>query len=157
VIGYAQANGSSSYHGATASVKKRFSRGLDFQVGYTVGKAIDTASSFGRGVNVLDPLNLALERGRADFDVRQKLVSSIVYQLPKPNSLGPVGKLFGGWQVGAITILQSGPPLTVTCGSAFQPSKDASGNPILDANGRVVSNTGCDFNADGHTGDRLNT
>ena len=29
VIGYAQANGSSSYHGATVSVKKRFTKGLD--------------------------------------------------------------------------------------------------------------------------------
>jgi hypothetical protein len=144
VIGYAQANGNSAYHGATASVKKRFSRGLDFQVGYTLGKAIDTASSFGRGLNVLDPLNLRLERGRADFDVRQKFVSSIVYELPKPGFLGAFGKVFGGWQVGAITILQSGPPLTVTCGTAFN------------LNPTTGVNDGCDFNADGRTGDRLN-
>ncbi len=119
VIGYAQANGNSAYHGATASIKKRFSRGLDFQVGYTIGKAIDTASSFGRGLNIFDPLRLDLNRGRADFDVRHKIASSIVYELPNPNFPGALGTLFKGWQLGAVTILQSGPPLSVTCGASF--------------------------------------
>jgi Carboxypeptidase regulatory-like domain len=148
VIGYAQANGSSSYHGATASIKRRFSQGLDFQVGYTIGKAIDTASSFGRGLNIFDPLNMRLNRGRADFDVRQKLAASIVYDLPKPNYSGFLGKVFEGWQVGAITILQSGPPLSVNCSLAF--------TAVRDASGRVIGNTGCDFNADGRVDDPLN-
>jgi len=148
VIGYAQANGNSSYTGATASVKKRFSQSLDFQAGYTVGKAIDTASSFGRGLNMFDPLNLSLNRGRADFDVRQKLAASLIYEIPLPISSGFLGKVFEGWQLGAVTILQSGPPLGVTCGLPFQPVRDASG--------RIVGNNGCDFNADGRTGDSLN-
>jgi hypothetical protein len=156
VIGYAQANGSSSYHGGTLSVKKRFSKGLDFQAGYTLGKAIDYASSFGRGLNIYDPMNLELNRGRADFDVRQKFAASIVYEIPRPQFLNPVAKLFDGWQVGAITILQSGPPLSVNCGLAFNPVRDADGNIIRDANGRVIGNTGCDYNADGRTGDPLN-
>jgi hypothetical protein len=134
VIGYAQANGSSSYHGGTVSVKKRFTQGLDFQVGYTLGKAIDTASSFGRGLNIFDPLRLFLNRGRADFDVRHKVASSIVYDIPAPRFLD---RLLGGWQLGAITILQSGPPFSVFCNQSFQ--------------------SGCDFNADGRTGDPLNT
>ena len=145
VIGYAQANGNSSYHGATVSVKKRFTQGLDFQVGYTYGKAIDTSSSFGRGLNIFDPLRLYLNRGRADFDVRHKVASSIVYDIPSPRFLD---KLFGGWQIGAITILQSGPPFTVTCSSSFQ--------PVRDANGRIIGNDGCDFNADGRSDDPLN-
>jgi hypothetical protein len=149
VIGYAQANGSSSYHGATASIKKRFSQGLDFQAGYTIGKAIDTASSFGRGLNIFDPLRLYLNRGPADFDVRHKVASSIVYEFPKPNFLGNgLSKVFDGWQLGAVTILQSGPPFTVTCGLPFQPVRDASG--------KIVGNNGCDFNADGRSGDPLN-
>jgi hypothetical protein len=149
VIGYAQANGSSSYHGGTLSVKKRFSQGLDFQAAYTVGKAIDTASSFGRGLNIFDPLRLFLNRGRADFDVRHKFASSIIYDIPTPKFLGDgLGKVFSGWQLGAITILQSGPPFTVNCGLAFQ--------PVRDATGKVIGNNGCDFNADGRSGDPLN-
>jgi len=149
VIGYAQANGSSSYHGGTVSVKKRFTKGLDFQAGYTFGKAIDTASSFGRGLNIYDPLRLFLNRGRADFDVRHKVASSIVYDIPAPRSLD---RLLGGWQVGAITILQSGPPFTVTCGQAFNLGPEDPNNP----NSRII-NRGCDFNADGRSGDPLNT
>jgi len=145
VIGYAQANGSSSYHGATVSVKKRFTQGLDFQVGYTFGKAIDLASSFGRGLNIYDPLRLYLNRGRADFDVRHKIASSIVYDIPKPKFLG---KALGGWQLGAVTILQSGPPFSVTCGLPFQAVRDSSG--------KIIGNSGCDFNADGRSGDPLN-
>ena len=146
VIGYAQANGSSSYHGATVSVKKRFTKGLDFQAGYTFGKAIDSSSSFGRGLNMFDPLRLFLNRGRADFDVRQKFASSVVYDIPAPKSLD---RLLGGWQLGAITILQSGPPFTVVCNQPFV--------AVRDAGGRVVGNSGCDFNADGRSGDPLNT
>jgi hypothetical protein len=149
VIGYAQANGSSSYHGGTVSVKKRFTKGLDFQAGYTFGKAIDTASSFGRGLNIYDPLRLFLNRGRADFDVRHKVASSIVYDIPAPRSLD---RLLGGWQIGAITILQSGPPFTVTCGQAFNLGPEDPNNP----NSRII-NRGCDFNADGRSGDPLNT
>jgi hypothetical protein len=145
VIGYAQANGSSSYHGATVSLKKRFTKGLDFQVGYTFGKAIDTASSFGRGLNIIDPLRLSLNRGLADFDVRHKVASSVVYDIPAPKSLD---RLLGGWQLGAITILQSGPPFTVFCGQPFEAVRDASG--------RIIGNSGCDFNADGRSGDPLN-
>jgi Carboxypeptidase regulatory-like domain len=149
VIGYAQANGSSSYHGGTVSVKKRFSQGLDFQAGYTFGKAIDTASSFGRGLNIFDPLRLFLNRGRADFDVRHKVASSVVYEIPKPKFMG---KVFGGWQLGAVTILQSGPPFSVNCGQPFQPIRE---NPN-DPNSRIIGNSGCDFNADGRSGDPLN-
>jgi len=145
VIGYAQANGSSSYHGGTVSVKKRFSQGLDFQAGYTFGKAIDTASSFGRGLNIYDPFRLFLNRGRADFDVRHKVASSIVYDIPAPRFLD---RLLSGWQLGAITILQSGPPFTVFCGQPFQAVRDASG--------RIIGNSGCDFNADGRSSDPLN-
>jgi hypothetical protein len=146
VIGYAQANGSSSYHGATVSVKKRFTKGLDFQAGYTFGKAIDSSSSFGRGLNMFDPLRLFLNRGRADFDVRQKFASSVVYDIPAPKFLD---RVLGGWQLGAITILQSGPPFTVVCNQPFVAVRNASGG--------VVGNSGCDFNADGRSGDPLNT
>ena len=154
VIGYAQANGNSSYHGGTLSVKKRFSQGLDFQAGYTFGKAIDIASSFGRGVNIFDPLRLYLNRGRADFDVRHKIASSLVYEIPKPKFMGAgLGKLFQGWQLGAVTILQSGPPFSVSCGQPFTPIR---ANPS-DPNSRIIGNSGCDFNADGRSGDPLNT
>ncbi|MBZ5513453.1 MAG: TonB-dependent receptor [Acidobacteriia bacterium] len=128
-IDYGQSNGKSYYHGANLTVKKRFSRGLDFQAAYTVGKAHDTASSFGTGLNVVDMSNLALNYGLSDFDVRHKIAASFVYDIPGPKRTGFVGKLGGGWQAGAVVILQKGLPYTVRCTNNFA--------------------SGCDYNADG--------
>jgi outer membrane receptor protein involved in Fe transport len=142
---YGQANGTSSYTGGTVSVRKRYSRGLDFQVGYTLGKAIDISSSY--DVNLINTTNLKLNRGLADFDIRQKLAGAVVYDIPSPKKEGGLSKLLDGWQVGAVLILQSGSPFSVFCGASFQPIRDASGN--------IIGNSGCDFNADGFNYDYL--
>jgi hypothetical protein len=147
-IGYGVGNGKSFYHGANFSVKKRFSHGLHFQGAYTVGKAIDTASSFGLGLPMVDIFNLNLNRGRSDFDIRQKYAMSILYDIPSPFASGPGKAILGGWQIGTITILQSGPPFDVRCFAPF--------DAVRDANGNVTGNTGCDFNADGFNTDFLN-
>ena len=55
----------------------------------------------------------------------------------------------GGWQLSGVTILQSGNRFTVNCGQAFAPVREAVTN-------RIIGNSGCDFNADGNTGDRPN-
>jgi hypothetical protein len=115
-IQYGQARGSSFYNGANVSVKKRFSSGLNFQVAYTFGKAIDDSSSFGLGLNIEDANNLKLSRGLSDFDVRQKLALSLLYETPLIGQ-SSVAKVFSRWQLGVITILQSGQPFAVYCGS----------------------------------------
>ena len=55
-----------------------------------------------------DSGNLRGERGRSDFDVRQRFVLSYIYDVPKwaPG----IGK---GWQVAGITTIQSGQPYSV--------------------------------------------
>jgi len=153
-MGYGQSNGTSAYNGANVSLRKRYSRGLDFQVAYTVGKAIDTASSFGRGLAFPDIYNLKLNRGLSDFDIRQKVAGSFLYELPSPRGgTGPLGKLFGGWQIGATMIAQAGRPFSVACFQPFSPVYDL---PNTDPNRKVIGNTGCDFNADGFNNDRPN-
>jgi len=143
-IDYGQSNGMSAYTGGNFSLKKRFSRGLDFQAAYTVGKAKDSASSYGTGLNMVDMSNLKLNYGLSDFDVRHKLAASFVYDLPGPKT-GFLSKLAGGWQAGAIVILQKGGPYSVMCFDAFV--------PILDTSGNIIGNSGCDYNADGFNAD----
>jgi hypothetical protein len=140
---YGQANFNSAYNGGTLAIHNRsFSKGINFQAAYTFGKAIDQASSFGTGLNVVDPLNLNAERGLADFDVRQRLSFSVLWRLPHMNSNAKwVNALVNGWQVSNITILQSGTPYSVYCDAPF--------NPVFNAANQVIGNTGCDFNADG--------
>jgi hypothetical protein len=129
-MGYGQANGAAAYNGANFTVRKRYSRGLDFQVAYTVGRAVDTASSFGGGLAFYDLTNLNLNRGLSDFDVRQKVAGSVLYEFPSyKGGAGALGKLLGGWQIGAATIAQAGQPYSIVCFAS--------------------RGSGCDWNADG--------
>jgi hypothetical protein len=149
-IDYGQSNGLSAYTGVNFSVKRRFSRGLDLQAAYTVGKAKDTASSYGTGLNMVDMSNLKLNYGLSNFDVRHKVAVSLVYDIPGPKGPGALAKIAGGWQTGGVVIMQKGTPYTVTCNDAFVPVYDL---PDTNPNRKITGNTGCDYNADGHNGD----
>lgn len=145
-INYGQANTTSAYNGANFSVRRRYATGLDIQFAYTLGKAVDYASSFSGG-GFVDAWNLKLSRGLSGFDIRQKIALSVLYDLPNFGR-GATRAVFGGWQFGGTTILQSGRPFSVYCGLPFLPVRDASGN--------ITGNNGCDFNADGSNYDFLN-
>ncbi len=139
-IQYGQARGSSFYNGGNLSVRHRYAAGLDLQVAYTFGKAIDDASSFGRGLTIVDANNLKLNRGLADFDIRQKFSISLLYETPRIRG-NAITSILSRWELGAVTILQSGRPFNVVCTQPF--------DPIRDASGQLVGNRGCDYNADG--------
>ena len=50
----------------------------------------------------------------SQFDARNRLVFSYVWQLPIPPLNGARGKLVNGWSVSGITIFQSGFPIRIT-------------------------------------------
>jgi hypothetical protein len=56
--------------------------------------------------------------------------------------------LLSRWEVGAVTILQSGRPFSVFCDRPF--------TPVRDSSGAIIGNTGCDYNADGFRNDYPN-
>jgi hypothetical protein len=141
-IQYTQGNFNSTYNAGTFAVRNRGAHGLNTQVAYTWGKTIDQSSTFGGSLNVVDVSHLELQRGLADFDVKQKLAISLLYQIPGLKSgLGALKVITNGWQIGDITILQGGPPFSVYCSAPF--------GPVFNASNSVVGNTGCDYNADG--------
>jgi hypothetical protein len=146
-IGYGQARGNSYYNGGNVGVKKRYSVGLDMQVAYTFGKAIDYSSTFGLGLGIVDANNLALNRALADFDIRQKLALSLLYETPRIRG-SKIADVLSRWQLGAVTILQSGRPFAVNCTVPFQPVRNSAGD--------IVGNSGCDYNADGLNNDYPN-
>jgi hypothetical protein len=128
-VGVAENLVDSSYHGMTLQLRRRFDRGLAFQAAYTLGKAEDLPGNF------TEVTNPELDRGPADFDVRQKLALNIIWEIPFRPTNPVLRYTLGGWQVNAITILQSGSPFSVTCGLPYPQ---------------------CDWNADGQTGERPN-
>jgi len=143
-VSYGQANENSHYNGLTAAVKRRFGGGLTFDASYTYSKAIDNSSRLD-GPEHVDAFNDKLERGLADFDIRNRLAFTTIWSVPSPHGSGLLNKVLGNWQLTNVTILQSGPPFSVFCSARFSPARDSSGNVILP----ITQNNGCDFNADG--------
>jgi len=149
-INYTDASDQSSFKGATFSLR---ANRTDLQVttAYTIGKATDYSSSFSAASRP-DPFGPpSQDKGPADFDVRHKLSVAVNWKLPSPSKAGMLRTLAEGWQLGTVAVAQSGTPFTVVCttsGKAF--------SAIVDSSGRIVGNSGCDYNADNAGPDRPN-
>lgn len=118
-------NGTSEANELQLTVDKRFSHGLNLRGAYTFGKTIDVQSGFrARSSFQTDPLNLALDRGLADFDVTHRVVISGLYEFPKffRSGNGFAKQVLNGWQLSGIASFQSGTPFTVFSndGQSFQ-------------------------------------
>jgi len=116
--------GNSNYNSMVFTTKYQGRRGIFIQGTYTFGKSIDNGSSY-FATNLsdrapADVTNIRAERGPSSFDIRHRVVTSYVIDLP----VGPGHRLFGwnngvnrqvfgGWQISGATTLQTGPPFTV--------------------------------------------
>lgn len=124
-IGGSTFNAVSNYNSLQAQVKKRLASGVAFSAAYTWSKFLndmDISPFNGQGgtVNYQNFHDPASNYAPSNFDIRESLKSSIVYQLPfgqgrtwlNDNRL--LDTMIGGWQVSAIVINQTGSPFTVT-------------------------------------------
>ena len=100
----------SNYNSLQASLEKRFTHGLQFQLAYTYSKSIDDASSF---ENILKPICDRCNRSLSLFDARHRLVVSYLWELPVPKYDGAKGKILNGWAISGITSFQSGFPIRI--------------------------------------------
>jgi carboxypeptidase family protein len=100
----------SNYNSLQASLEKRFTHGLQFQLAYTYSKSIDNASSF---ENILKPICDRCNRSLSLFDARHRLVLSYLWELPVPNYDGAKGKILNGWAISGITSFQTGFPIRI--------------------------------------------
>ena len=100
-----------AYNSLQASLEKRMSHGLQFQVAYTWSKSFDQASSFEAILNPLDPRR---SRSLSQFDARHRFVLSYVWDLPTPKYSGFTGKIANGWDLSGIVTVQSGFPIRIT-------------------------------------------
>jgi hypothetical protein len=100
----------SNYNSLQASLEKRFTHGLQFELAYTWSKSIDNASSF---ENILKPICDRCNRALSLFDARQRLVLSYLWELPVPRYEGAKGKFLNGWAISGITSFQTGFPIRI--------------------------------------------
>ncbi len=118
-----ESRANSSYNSLQVMFQQRLDHGLSLLSSYTWSKSIDDASNFFTSAGdpnfPQDSLNVRDERGRSNFDVRQRLSVSYSYDIPigKGHSLaggqGLVTGLLSGWQTYGVVTLQSGRPFTV--------------------------------------------
>jgi hypothetical protein len=120
----APAFGVSSYHGGTAKVEKRFSRGFSILATYTWSKYLDNTGS-GPGTHLGDEgaaysnyYNRRPDWGPSENDIRHRFTWSSVYQIPVGSgrrylASNPLRYALGGWQLGTVMVLQTGAPSTV--------------------------------------------
>lgn len=110
---------SSIYHGLTAKIEKRYAKGLTMLVSYTYSKSMDYGIGSFAGENlggaaIQNNNNLRAERAPSTLDQTHRFIFNTVYELPFFKSgQGFSGRMFGGWQVGAIFLAYSGSPLGI--------------------------------------------
>jgi hypothetical protein len=118
---YTESSASSIYHSLQVKFERHYTNGLAFLGAYTWSKAIDTVSAFYGSSRTADTeqnyRNLAAERGRADFDFRQRLSLAYVYELPFGKKVWKLQNtklnyLLEGWELSGIATAQSGAPWT---------------------------------------------
>jgi hypothetical protein len=101
----------SNYSALDLTLRKRFSRGLSFNANYTYAKALDELSDVFRtkntAISATDVQNLRADYGPADFDIRNRFVISLNYELPFMKS----NRWLGGWALNTITSWSTGSPV----------------------------------------------
>ncbi|MEP6902401.1 MAG: TonB-dependent receptor [Actinomycetota bacterium] len=125
----------SNYHGLQVIFKRRISKGLGFQFGYTFSKSLDnrswdpslstvsTGSVQSASSTPFDNRNRRINYTYSDFDRRHVFQGTYVYELPfgqgKWLKAGNkvIDYIIGGWQLAGTVVLMSGRPFTVYSGS----------------------------------------
>ena len=116
--------GTSDYHAFQFSLKKRLSNDLNFDFNYTLGHSLDIASGLeptGSTISgsslIVNPLDLNINRGNSDFDIRHLINANYNYSLPfgkNKKFLSGINSvanaIFGGWQTTGIFRWNSGLP-----------------------------------------------
>jgi hypothetical protein len=113
-----ESNSNSSYNSLQATLKKRFSHGLQMLLSYTWQHSLDDYSGSDVSDVTLLPGDMVNEKhnyGSSDFDRRHRFVASYLYSLPDAyhGSSAFAKKLVNTWSVSGIVTLQSGVPFSI--------------------------------------------
>ncbi len=110
-------NVNSSYNALVVQFNRRLTNGLQFQTNYTWSHAIDanqnTGTMFSSYAQNYDPYNLVLEKGNSTFDIRHRVVASVVWQPQMFRNSGRLAKTaLNGWSLAPVVTWSTGRPYT---------------------------------------------
>ncbi len=120
--------GTANYHGLTAEVNRRFSKGLQFTSSWAWSKNLSDAegsapTSFGaeNGPRLLDRFNRHADYGNVAFTRRHRALTTFIWEVPVGKGRSYLGDIhravdavLGGWQMSGIVLFQTGVYLTPT-------------------------------------------
>lgn len=123
-IDYTTWRADSFYEALQFQYKINLVHGVLLQAAYTWGKSIDTSSGEIAGDQYVNSIaspplffDPKMRRAVSDFDLRQNLVISGVWDIGKGRSLsGPAGWALHGWQLGGVFEVSTGSPFTPSIG-----------------------------------------
>jgi hypothetical protein len=160
---YVTNKGYSNYNGLLATLHKKPSRGLQFDLNYTWAHSIDNISAaannaFGNGAGaggiMCDSINIGVCRANSDFDVQQAVTADWVYDLPvgRGKAFGSsmprwADEVVGGWSIAGLASWRTGLAFQ-TVANAF-PISFADNIPAVfnGDNGAIKVNTHEEINA----------
>jgi len=122
-------DGNADYNGLLVSLRHRYTKGMSYGASYTWSHLIsDYVDNLTGGSRPQNAYNYAAERGDSMFDVRQRFVGYLTYELPvgrgkKYLSQGGIASyILGGWQANTIVTKQTGTTIQL-----FAPDSSLSG------------------------------
>jgi hypothetical protein len=124
-------NDGRSYYDSFQLSLRRQTGALKFVANYTFSKSIDNTSREGGlpHVSPIDNFNVRLNRARGDYDIPHAFNSSFLYTLPFGKGRRFAGRVprwadsvVGGWDLGLLTIWQSGRVVTYLSGRTTGPT-----------------------------------
>jgi Carboxypeptidase regulatory-like domain/TonB dependent receptor len=122
-------DGNADYNGLLVSLRHRYTKGMSYGASYTWSHLIsDYVDNLTGGAEPQNSYNYAAERGDSMFDVRQRFVGYLTYELPvgrgkKYLSDGGIASyILGGWQANTIVTKQTGTTIQL-----FAPDSSLSG------------------------------
>jgi Carboxypeptidase regulatory-like domain len=138
--------GRSNYNAFTASVNKRMSKGLQFQVSYNFARNLannggyaPSAFSGSAGGQTTDYYHPNLDYGNVAFTRRNRFQTTFLYELPFNHTpYKALTAVTGGWELSGVLLFQSGPFLTVQANGA-DPSGTNFENSIGNGRADIVS------------------
>jgi hypothetical protein len=132
-ITYLQSAANSFFSSLQVNLEKRLSKGLYVLTNWTWSHGLDNAGGDG-GVNgpvPQDPTNRRADWASSNSDVRNRVNVAVTYALPFGHGPGAGNYVARDWEIGAIAVMQSGLPYTVTVpGSPSNTGAPSRANPV---------------------------
>ena len=112
-------------------LKKRYAKGLHWQVAYTFGRTIDTGSDVTQGATITEFDGPISNRGLSDLHQKHRLNLNAGWELPFfRNTRGWQQAVAGGWKITGNSTIASGNPFTATSGYDTNADGLANDRPI---------------------------